>query len=799
MTNRTRTFLLACVIFLLAGCGAEDRKDRYLNRGIELFEAGDLIKARLEFRNALQIDDKDATAWMMLGQIEEDEQNWAQAFGAYTRSIELDPNLIEALVRRGRLLLAANQVEEARLDAGLALELEPENPDALVLRGAIERRSGDIDTALADIEHALALVPNHREGLVLLGQIRLSQDDVAGAIAATREAIDSNPNDTELLLILGGIYETLGRTQDALATLRQIIEIEPGIISHRQRLAGFLAQQGSLDEAIGVYRDAINANPQETELKLALVRFIAQNQSLEQAGLEAEALLAVNPQAHQVRFARAEIQASQGDVSAARANYRTVMDQAGLTAAGLEAHWRLAILELAQGNPDEAWTLAETVLNEDSNNEQALLIRASLALQREQPDQVIADTRTVMRLDPTSLDAIRLLAQAHLQKEDFALAQDVLQNAITLAPTEPTSYLDLARVRVLSGDLNGALSVLDELLRQVPGSVEAQNAIAQIQLGQQDWTALESSSNRILEDNPEHPLGYYLRGLLLERQGDNENAIAAFEASIERAPDTIEPVLALTRVYASLGRFNAAERTIRQLLASSPNNITASTLLAEILVADERPEEAREIYQEVIRFSGQAPAGYLGLAQIQQRSDDIEGAIATLRRGADATERNDFLLFNLAVLLQQSGQDDDAAALYEEILASSPGADVVANNLAMLLTASPDASRDQLERALDLASRFTNSTQPAFLDTLGWAQYRLGRYEQAATTLARAMAAGEPFAELEYHLGMAYLKTGREAEGVKLLQRAIESGTIFPGIEDAQAALAAVAVSVEER
>ena len=55
--NRAIICTLAGLLALTAaGCGQEDRAQTYLERGQELYDQGNLVKARLEFKNALQID-----------------------------------------------------------------------------------------------------------------------------------------------------------------------------------------------------------------------------------------------------------------------------------------------------------------------------------------------------------------------------------------------------------------------------------------------------------------------------------------------------------------------------------------------------------------------------------------------------------------------------------------------------------------------------------------------------------------------------------------------------------------------
>jgi hypothetical protein len=64
--------LVVLAVFTLSACfDMESRKQRHFDRGVELFEAGDDVRARLEFRNVLQIDDRYAAGWYWLGRVEE--------------------------------------------------------------------------------------------------------------------------------------------------------------------------------------------------------------------------------------------------------------------------------------------------------------------------------------------------------------------------------------------------------------------------------------------------------------------------------------------------------------------------------------------------------------------------------------------------------------------------------------------------------------------------------------------------------------------------------------------------------
>ncbi|HKF97001.1 MAG TPA: tetratricopeptide repeat protein, partial [Steroidobacteraceae bacterium] len=76
-----------------------------MNRGQALFSAGDFAKASIEFRNALQIRPKDATARVMAGRAAEKLGRVSDAVGLYQSVVNDAPDNVEARANLGRLMI----------------------------------------------------------------------------------------------------------------------------------------------------------------------------------------------------------------------------------------------------------------------------------------------------------------------------------------------------------------------------------------------------------------------------------------------------------------------------------------------------------------------------------------------------------------------------------------------------------------------------------------------------------------------------------------------------------------------
>ena len=124
-------------------------------------------------------------------------------------------------------------------------------------------------------------------------------------------------------------------------------------------------------------------------------------------------------------------------------------------------------------------------------------------------------------------------------------------------------------------------------------------------------------------------------------------------------------------------------------------------------------------------------------------------------------------------------------AEYEKVLAEQPGSELAANNLAMLLVEYRDDEASR-QRARELVKPLRNSAHPAYLDTIGWVEYKLGEYEQALLFLEKAVAMAPDANLMHYHLGMAHHAKGNAVGAREHLGRAIESAVEFKGIEQAR-------------
>jgi len=185
--------------------------------------------------------------------------------------------------------------------------------------------------------------------------------------------------------------------------------------------------------------------------------------------------------------------------------------------------------------------------------------------------------------------------------------------------------------------------------------------------------------------------------------------------------------------------------------------------------------EAAGLQPDSIRFAqrigwieyhaGRSAAASKTFAELIQRFDDQHDSAATRK----TLRQVRLLLSNLA-----AGQNDIAAAerWLEEVLDEFPGDVNAANDLGYLWA---DQGK-HLQRALRMieTALAAEPENAAYLDSLGWALYQLGRYEEALPHLEKA-ASAEPAGVILRHLADLYMKLGRREEAIAHYRRALEA------------------------
>ena len=787
-----RAFTLAVVTLAsLAGCGgAQSRKMHFLERGRDYVVHEKYDKARVEFRNALQIAPNDPEVRYQSGLVAEKVGAVMEAAQFYQGTIDVQPDHVAARAHLGRLFFLYGSYQSALDTVQPSLAKHPDDPGLLSVRAAARSRlDKDSAAALADAEKAYKLDPHNEDTVAILAGLYMKTGRKDDSRTVLQRGIAQIPNTVALRLGLAQQYLQTEERAKAEQLLKELVALQPKDAGQRINLAHYYSVSNRVTDAEAVLREGVKALPGNQQLRIALVDFLRTRRGAAAAESELTAMSAASPDDDNLRFDLARLYAIEKQPAKAETLYRAVVARNHSSDAVTQAKNYLAEMRLQANDIAGAQALIKEVLTVSPRSNDSLTLRARIELIRGDPKAAIADLRNVLRDQPSSVPTLRALAAAYMANNEPALGEQTLRQAADADPSATAAALDLASLLNRLGKFDEARDVAEALVNREPKNPVFLEAAFRAELGAKNLAAARTSAAALEAAQPDSPVGHYLSGVAEEAAGNSAGALSGYTKALELAPTTREPLEALVRMYAREGKVDLALARLRKTAESQPKNPLPQTIAGELLLAQKKLSEASESFRAAMTLDPTWLPAYRGLAQVQIGQHDTEGAIKTLQSARGKARPAEAVEFDLAGLFQSLGRPDDAIAVYEEALKANPQFDVAANNLAMLLVSS---RKDQasLDRALTLAQRFTESSNSLYVDTLGWVRYKRGETSSALSALDKAVSMAPDAPGARYHLAMAQLKSGQADTARDNLQRALKLGNAFEGVADARVALA---------
>jgi Tfp pilus assembly protein PilF len=769
--------LSACVMLAavqLGGCSSsEQRAENYYNRGMAYIEQKDFVKARIELRNALQINGKMVAAWRALAQLDEKDQNWQVLAGDLRKISELDPKDVNTKLRFGRLLLAGGGFEQALKVADDALNEAPQDVDALSLKAAAFYKLKDGDSAIRTAEQALAIEPGNTGASTVLAATKYMQGDPEGALKILNTIKPDNKTDFGVMYLELSIFDKLGDVAQVEKMLRKFVEIYPRQPAFRAQLVRFLIANKRPDDAEKELRSAVADDPTDTTAEMSLVALLGQIKGAAAAREELVTRIAAGGKVFPYQLALAKLDVAQGRSEDSEKLLKKVIAESKTDDDVAAARITLAEIYMSKNNTSAAEPLINAVLKADSRNINGLALRASLHISRGQNDDAIADLRSALNDQPQSPELLANLAVAYEHTGAIELAEKALADATKASRYNPNiglNYVAFLRRRGLAAQAD---SVVIDLANRNPNSVPLLAALAQIKLAHQDWAAAHALADNIQKLGDKSDVADQINAAAFNGEKKVNDSLAALQNAYDANPGAGRPMAVLAGAYIQAKQIDKAEALVESALKSDPKNAEALVLMGSIALIKDNPDDAIKNFKAAIKEQPKNTVGYRSLADLYARQKKLDEAMKTIRDGLEQMPENFALELASAGLQEVKGDYEAAISEYEVMLKQQPGSMIVANNLASLL-ADHRTDKASLDRANELALMLTKSQIAQFKDTLGWVAYRRDDYTTAVSLLESAGAELPNNPLVLYHLAMTYLATGQNAKAAEQLKKALE-------------------------
>jgi tetratricopeptide (TPR) repeat protein len=209
------------------------------------------------------------------------------ALERYDEAVGLSPHYAPLRLRRARLLMRLNRLDDAEREFRVAAEEEADSPYPRIGLGRLELVRGNLDEAREHFESAVKLGPWSRDSHLELAQVLNRQGNaseayreqqIASRLPAVAEDLpDPVLQDIEEMELTGRRISReaddairRGDLNSAVALLRQVIRERPDLSRPRLNLGQVLQFQGKSQEAVEVFQEAAQEFPQEALAQFSL-------------------------------------------------------------------------------------------------------------------------------------------------------------------------------------------------------------------------------------------------------------------------------------------------------------------------------------------------------------------------------------------------------------------------------------------------------------------------------------------------------------------------------------------------
>src|SRR5216684_4215152 len=599
-----------------------------------------------------------------------------------------------------------------------------------------------VDRAAAYYHYTLAHM--YEEQVAVYGRSDLANK----AIEEYRQAIEADPSSGYLTAGLAELYAKTGRIRDAVLEAQDILKRDPNNIEARKllgriylrSLGDMQASNGSqnvLKLAIEQYEQIVKIEPDSVDDRLLLGRLYRLNNDLQKAENEFKTAVKLQPDSEEAVTTLAYLYNEEGDTARAT-QVLSAIPEAG----------RSAKLYSALGYTYE---------------------------QQKQYKNAIAAYRRAIELDRDNLDAIRGLAQNLMNDGQTEAALEQYKVIADANPEDAQTYVRMADIYRKQGKFDLALENLKKAESMVQDSIEVPYSMAAVYQAQGRFEEAEQVLQNLLKKS-EKPDGKYSNGeksnraVFLERlgsiyreQGNTQQAVETFRKMLALGDENaVRGYQQIIDSYREAKQWPQATAVAKEAVQKLPNNRDLRMVLDGQLADAGEPDKALKDVRSMLKGGAEDRDVYITLAQRNtrlKRWNDAEEALDKAEQLSTKPDEKEYVYFLRGSTYERQKKYDQAEEMFRKILALNPQNTMTLNYLGYML-----ADRGtKLEEALSYIKKALEQdpTNGAYLDSLGWAYFKLGKYDLAEENLIKAAQRINSDPTVQDHLGDLYQKTGR--------------------------------------
>lgn len=488
---------------------------------------GDSKKAFAAFKESLKIKDDEFLRIKLEGVNAESSESKLGVFINENKAIQL--------IRRSKLTLKQEDLNESLKSAILAVDTNPDYYPAIKQLSIVQRRRGHFNNAIEMLKKYIAKNPTSggpqfdlvetfidankfedakktlakfgqvtpiqkRRYSFLLGKLHLKQRNSLPAINSLRKALNEDPLNDRILFLLAEIYLKGGKPEETKKLINKAIELNPGNVYYRSIYGEALYEIDGTDTAIGYIRSILPTFNNHARLVGDVAKYYFRS--------------------GQIKFFNEQLE---------------------------------KLKTMPNKNADLFKTLFESAMLEDD------------------VEKIIKYGTELMTLSPGDLEFKISFAEILIESKNYDRALDVLVDVKNRLDTFPRLYYLISKIYLIKGDNDKALEMALKESVNNPNLPEAFTLLGDIYLKVDDLKQAKASYEKAQSRSPEYYDALYGLGYVYFKLNDYEMSLQLLQKANQIDPN--DPFLArqMGYVFLKMGQRALAKESFNVYLKLAPD------------------------------------------------------------------------------------------------------------------------------------------------------------------------------------------------------------------------------------
>lgn len=325
----------------------------------------------------------------------------------------------------------------------------------------------------------------------------------------------------------------------------------------------------------------------------------------------------------------------------------------------------LGIIEDERGNFTKAVEFYRRALKYDASS--AITFR-NIAITYRRMKQLPEALEAAAKAAELQKSAANLILKGNIYYEmrKYGEALDAYKAALSLEPDNASALYNTGQVYLKRGDEPLAIEYFrkaTESDRSGKIAYLAQSRLGIIFLDRGDYPLAEQYLRNAVNMNRNEALDHYNLGIVLLRQGKNDEALAEFLRAQELGSQDSALLENLGSVYTTLRQFDRGIETYQKILAQNARNTKILARMGELYYNKGDFDSALDAFRKVTDLepvSENARIAFLNIGNILDEAQRFDEAIAAYEKALAINPKDDMALYNLGIAWKHKGRNEKA-------------------------------------------------------------------------------------------------------------------------------------------